>query len=246
MMGVTLAHVIASIRRHLGADPGSPHLGGGGGDGRPHPADARLRRGHTQGHRAGMGDRPHALPVPVIELAGSVLRPLTWVASAVVAGILAPVRAPARQHAAVRLSRGAEAPAPDGAGGGGRHHPEAEMIDNIFDLGERTVREIMVPLVDVAALPQTATPEQAVRLIWERGFSRIPVYSDRVLNLVGVVTAMDLLRRGVHRARSEGPHAARPCTCRRRSASTTCSARCRRAACSSRWWWTSTAARSAS
>ena len=73
---------------------------------------------------------------------------------------------------------------------------EAEMIDNIFGLAERTVREVMVPLVDVAALPQTATPEQAVRLIWERGFSRIPVYSDRVLNVVGVVTAMDLLRRG--------------------------------------------------
>ena len=31
----------------------------------------------------------------------------------------------------------------------------------------------------------------------ERGFSRIPVYTDRVFNVVGVVTAMDLLRRGV-------------------------------------------------
>jgi CBS domain containing-hemolysin-like protein len=35
-----------------------------------------------------------------------------------------------------------------------------------------------------------------VRLIQERGFSRIPVFTDRVFNIVGVVTAMDLLRRG--------------------------------------------------
>jgi len=35
-----------------------------------------------------------------------------------------------------------------------------------------------------------------VRLIAERGFSRIPIYADRIFNVVGVVTAMDLLRRG--------------------------------------------------
>jgi putative hemolysin len=73
---------------------------------------------------------------------------------------------------------------------------EAEMIDKIFDLGETAVREVMVPLVDVAALPETASGADAVRLIQERGFSRIPVFTDRVFNIVGVVTAMDLLRRG--------------------------------------------------
>jgi CBS domain containing-hemolysin-like protein len=73
---------------------------------------------------------------------------------------------------------------------------EAEMIDKIFDLGETAVREVMVPLVDVAALAETATRVDAVRLIQERGFSRIPVFTDRVFNIVGVVTAMDLLRRG--------------------------------------------------
>jgi magnesium and cobalt exporter, CNNM family len=75
-------------------------------------------------------------------------------------------------------------------------YSEAEMIDKIFDLGDTTVREVMVPLIDVAALPQTATPDDAVLLMKERGFSRIPVYTDRVINMVGVVTAMDLLRRG--------------------------------------------------
>lgn len=73
---------------------------------------------------------------------------------------------------------------------------EAEMIDKIFDLGERTVRAVMVPLVEAAMLPETATPAEAIALVRQRGFSRIPVYRQRATNVVGVVTAMDLLSRG--------------------------------------------------
>jgi CBS domain containing-hemolysin-like protein len=72
---------------------------------------------------------------------------------------------------------------------------EAEMIDNIFSLGETEVSEVMVPLTDVALLPETASPEEAVTVIRERGYSRIPVFSGQVFNIVGVVTAMDLFRR---------------------------------------------------
>ncbi len=77
---------------------------------------------------------------------------------------------------------------------------EAEMIDKIFDLGETTVREVMVPLVEVVMLPDTATPAEAVALIHQRGFSRIPVYRQRETNVVGVVAAMDLLSRGAEAA----------------------------------------------
>jgi CBS domain containing-hemolysin-like protein len=73
---------------------------------------------------------------------------------------------------------------------------EAEMIDNIFDLGETTVREIMVPLVDVVMVPETAKPMEAVMLVQQRGFSRLPVFAERETAISGVVTAMDLLRRG--------------------------------------------------
>jgi putative hemolysin len=131
-----------------------------------------------------------------IEVGGVALSPLTRAAGAVVAGILTLFgrRPPStRQFVSreeLKLLLQMEPEEADVT------IHEAEMIDNIFGLGERIVREVMVPLVDVAALPETATPEHAVRLIRERGFSRIPVYSDRVLSVVGVVTAMDLLRRG--------------------------------------------------
>ena len=73
---------------------------------------------------------------------------------------------------------------------------EAEMIDKIFDLGDTTVREIMVPLVEVATLSETATTDEVSALIQRRGYSRIPIYRQRETSIVGVVGAMDILARG--------------------------------------------------
>jgi putative hemolysin len=73
---------------------------------------------------------------------------------------------------------------------------EAEMIDKIFDLGSTTVREIMVPHVEVAMLPDTATADDAIALVQRRGFSRIPIYQQRETNIIGVVGAMNILARG--------------------------------------------------
>ena len=77
---------------------------------------------------------------------------------------------------------------------------EAEMIDKIFDLGDTTVREVMVPLVEVVMVPEIAPPSEVIATMRSRGFSRLPVYRERETNIVGVVAAMDLLHRG-HQAR---------------------------------------------
>jgi CBS domain containing-hemolysin-like protein len=73
---------------------------------------------------------------------------------------------------------------------------EAEMIDKIFSLGETKASQVMVPLPDVVMLDEDATPREAIELIRQRGFSRIPIFSGQVFNIVGIVTAMDLFRRG--------------------------------------------------
>jgi CBS domain containing-hemolysin-like protein len=133
---------------------------------------------------------------PVLEMATVVLAPMTWGARALVGGALQTVglrSATTRQFVSreeLKLLLQLEPTEADVTSS------EAEMIDKIFELGDTAVREIMVPLVDVAALPEDANPDDAIRLIQERGFSRLPVYADRELNVAGVVTAMDLLRRG--------------------------------------------------
>ncbi|PWU22273.1 MAG: hypothetical protein C5B48_10330, partial [Candidatus Rokuibacteriota bacterium] len=136
----------------------------------------------------------------VIEIASKLLLPLSWSANALVSHTLALLgrqRTSTRQFVSreeLKLLLQLEPEETDVTSS------EAEMIDKIFDLGETAVREVMVPLVDVAALPETATPDDCVSLMAERGFSRIPIFADRIFNLVGVVTAMDLLRRGADAA----------------------------------------------
>ena len=73
---------------------------------------------------------------------------------------------------------------------------EREMIEGIFDLTETSVREVMVPLVDVVAVPEDASVDEAVQTIRESGHSRVPVYRERIDNVVGVVAALDILARG--------------------------------------------------
>jgi magnesium and cobalt exporter, CNNM family len=132
----------------------------------------------------------------VIEIASKILLPLNWAANALVGralGLLGRQQSHARQFVSreeLKLLLQLEPEEADVTSS------EAEMIDKIFDLGETAVREVMVPLVDVAALPETATSEQCAQLMVERGFSRIPIFADQIFNIVGVVTAMDLLRHG--------------------------------------------------
>jgi putative hemolysin len=71
---------------------------------------------------------------------------------------------------------------------------EQDMIDSIIELDKTTVREVMVPRMDVTGLPATATVAQALDVIASRGYSRVPVYQGSIDDIVGVLYAKDLLK----------------------------------------------------
>ncbi len=71
---------------------------------------------------------------------------------------------------------------------------ELAMIRRIAHMVDRAVREIMVPRIDMAAAGTDATVDDVLRLIVDRGYSRIPLYEETIDNIVGVVYAKDLLR----------------------------------------------------
>jgi len=70
---------------------------------------------------------------------------------------------------------------------------ERKMIQKIFNFGELSVEQVMVPLVQMYALPDTATLAEANNMAKESGFSRLPVFHDRMFNLIGVINTFDLL-----------------------------------------------------
>ncbi len=69
-----------------------------------------------------------------------------------------------------------------------------EMIQGILDLSQTTVKEIMVPRIDVVSLSVETPTALLARAIAESGHSRFPVYQGTVDNIVGILHAKDLLR----------------------------------------------------
>jgi len=70
---------------------------------------------------------------------------------------------------------------------------EADMVEKVLQLGDTTVESVMTPLVDVVAIDQNATLYEMVELWKKYQYSRVPVYSQRVDNLVGVAFTKDIL-----------------------------------------------------
>jgi CBS domain containing-hemolysin-like protein len=71
---------------------------------------------------------------------------------------------------------------------------EREMIANVFELSEKRVGELMVPLSEVTALPEDASVLEAAREVADKQHSRMPIYRSRVDDVVGIVHVFDLLQ----------------------------------------------------
>ena len=76
-------------------------------------------------------------------------------------------------------------------GGLGRH--EQEMLESTLDYATTIVREVMVPISEVALLLETARSEELISLVRMQPYTRIPVYRERVDQIVGLVNVFDVL-----------------------------------------------------
>lgn len=70
---------------------------------------------------------------------------------------------------------------------------EQEMIHSVMDLAAIHAKEIMVPRIDVEAVPLQSTRNQLVEAFFSTGRTRIPVFKETVDNIVGIVIAHDVL-----------------------------------------------------
>jgi len=72
---------------------------------------------------------------------------------------------------------------------------ERRMIHSVFELGDTTVREVMVPRGDVVYVERHKTLRQTLSLFLRSGFSRLPVIGESLDNIVGLVYFKDVVRR---------------------------------------------------
>lgn len=73
-------------------------------------------------------------------------------------------------------------------------HEELKLIDRIFAFGSSNVESVMQPLVNLVAISSTSDIATAKARIAESGYSRLPLFRDRIFNIVGIVSAFDILR----------------------------------------------------
>ena len=72
-------------------------------------------------------------------------------------------------------------------------HQEGQMINSIFEFRDTLIHEIMTPRPEmVCADVKTEIPD-VLKLITKEGFTRIPVYSESLDNIIGILNAKDLL-----------------------------------------------------
>jgi putative hemolysin len=71
---------------------------------------------------------------------------------------------------------------------------EKEMIHSIIRFTDTTVRQIMVPRIDMTVVDVECPLPRVVDLVLEAGHTRVPVYEETVDRIIGIVHAKDLLR----------------------------------------------------
>lgn len=80
-----------------------------------------------------------------------------------------------------------------GEGQGALEPVERQMIVSVFDLNDILVREVMLPRIDMVAVPLDTTLQGAWSILVETGHSRIPVYQGNTDDIIGIFYAKDLM-----------------------------------------------------
>lgn len=71
---------------------------------------------------------------------------------------------------------------------------ESNLIHKVFDFDNREVEDILIPRMGFIAIEKSASLDEAIDLVLERGYSRYPVYEEAPDQIIGMIYAKDLLR----------------------------------------------------
>jgi CBS domain containing-hemolysin-like protein len=70
---------------------------------------------------------------------------------------------------------------------------EREMIHGIIEIGDKSVREVMVPRPDVTAVERAVTLDELVKVFAQYKHTRVPVYEGDIDHMVGLIHIKDLV-----------------------------------------------------
>lgn len=71
---------------------------------------------------------------------------------------------------------------------------EREMLFNVLEYGELRVDDVMVPRADIIAVQNDVSYKELVKIFADAAHSRIPVFSDNLDHVLGMVHVKDVLK----------------------------------------------------
>ena len=71
---------------------------------------------------------------------------------------------------------------------------ESDMVYGVLDLKETKVHSIMIPRTDISSAPADSTLEEIIKLVTDCGHTRIPIYSENIDKIIGILHAKDLIK----------------------------------------------------
>lgn len=71
---------------------------------------------------------------------------------------------------------------------------EKKMITNVFDFSDSMAKDVMVPRIDMITISHDATYREVMKVFRESMYTRLPVYKDEKVNIIGFINIKDLIR----------------------------------------------------
>ncbi len=132
--------------------------------------------------------------VPPTAVFHRIFKPFIWTLNAVANGSLRlfGLRAPSGRHVAYQREELVMLVG-EARRAGTLDREEESLVRRVFRLTDRIAGEVMVHRMAIASVPHAATVREAIDVIRQRGFTRLPVIGDDVDQIVGAVYAKDLL-----------------------------------------------------
>ena len=129
----------------------------------------------------------------VVSALAVVMRPVIWLLSASTNGLLRLLRLKTEAEEETVTEEEIRMMMDLGEAKGTIDSGEKEWIENVFDFGESTVRDVMIHASEVTAFPVDASDEEIEQVIRETGLSRYPVYEEDLQDILGTVNAREFL-----------------------------------------------------
>lgn len=139
-------------------------------------------------------ERIALLVVPPMDALARIFTPFIWLlktsSSLVLRGLGFSKSAEDRPHSIAELKMLVDA----SERGGVLESDQREMLNAIFTFGDTTVREVMVPRMEMICIDADTPVAEVIAQLSENPLSRLPVYEESIDQIIGVLHTKDLIR----------------------------------------------------